>query len=70
VDEDLRAGRLRPLLEAYTGRELPIYAVYASRKHVSAKVRSFVDFLAGHFAQRQDWTLTPAPPKGGKPRKP
>ena len=29
--------------------EAPIYAVYASRRHVSAKVRSFVDFLAARF---------------------
>ena len=64
VDDDLRAGRLVPLLEDYVVRELPMYAVYASRKHVSAKVRSFVDFLAGHFAQRRDWVRIP--PGGGK----
>jgi len=34
---------------------LPIYAVYASRRHLSAKVRSFVDFLAERFSQRDLW---------------
>ncbi|AJY42882.1 LysR family transcriptional regulator [Burkholderia humptydooensis] len=51
VGEDIESGRLVPLLlDALPPRELPIYAVYASRRHVSAKVRSFVDFLADRFA--------------------
>jgi DNA-binding transcriptional LysR family regulator len=51
VGEDIEAGRLVPLLlDVLPPRELPIYAVYASRRHVSAKVRSFVDFLADRFA--------------------
>ncbi|RQR57352.1 LysR family transcriptional regulator [Burkholderia sp. Bp9126] len=50
VGDDLEAGRLVPvLLDVVPPRELPIYAVYASRRHVSAKVRSFVDFLAARF---------------------
>lgn len=51
VGDDIEAGRLVPLLlDAMPPRELPIYAVYASRRHVSAKVRSFVDFLADRFS--------------------
>ncbi len=51
VGEDIEAGRVVPLLlDVMPPRELPIYAVYASRRHVSAKVRSFVDFLADRFA--------------------
>jgi DNA-binding transcriptional LysR family regulator len=61
VDEDLRTGRLVRLLEGHSCWEMPMYAVYASRKHVSAKVRSFVDFLAGHFAQRSDWSQASVP---------
>ncbi|MBU9632150.1 LysR family transcriptional regulator [Burkholderia multivorans] len=50
VGDDIEAGRLVPVLvDAVPPRELPIYAVYASRRHVSAKVRSFVDFLAARF---------------------
>ncbi|WP_179405547.1 LysR family transcriptional regulator [Burkholderia guangdongensis] len=50
VGDDLEAGRLVPvLIDEVPPRELPIYAVYASRRHVSAKVRSFVDFLAARF---------------------
>lgn len=42
----LRAGRLLPVLEAFQPPPMPIYAVYPSRKHLSAKVRVFIDFLA------------------------
>ncbi|MBN3819460.1 LysR family transcriptional regulator [Paraburkholderia sp. Se-20369] len=58
VGDDIEAGRLVPvLLDAVPPRELPIYAVYASRRHVSAKVRSFVDFLAARF---EDQSLCPS----------
>lgn len=46
VDEDVRAGRLLRVLPEYASEELGIYAVYPSRRHLSAKVRSFIDFLA------------------------
>lgn len=56
VGEDIAEGRLVPLLvDALPPRELPIYAVYASRRHLSAKVRSFVDFLAARFSERALW---------------
>jgi DNA-binding transcriptional LysR family regulator len=57
VGPEIRAGRLVPLLQDYEPAPLPIYAVYPSRKHLSAKVRRFVDFLAERFAGAQDWAL-------------
>ncbi len=56
VGPEVRAGRLVPLLQDFAPPPLPIYAVYPSRKHLSAKVRLFVDFLVGHFAGAQDWS--------------
>jgi len=50
VDEYMQSGRLVPLLPEYDGMTLPIYAVYPSRKHLSAKVRVFLDFLVARFA--------------------
>lgn len=47
---DLKAGRLVPILTSYTAPLGPIYAVYPSRRYLSAKVRAFVDFLAQRFA--------------------
>jgi DNA-binding transcriptional LysR family regulator len=50
VGDDVRAGRLVPLLRSYTGATGAISVVYASRRHLSAKVRAFTEFLAQHFA--------------------
>jgi DNA-binding transcriptional LysR family regulator len=57
VGPDVRAGRLVPLLQEFVPAPLPIYAVYPSRKHLSAKVRLFVDFLVKSFADTKDWSL-------------
>jgi DNA-binding transcriptional LysR family regulator len=56
VGADLRAGRLVPLLQEFATEPVPIFAVYPSRKHLSAKVRRFVDFLVERFAEAQDWS--------------
>jgi DNA-binding transcriptional LysR family regulator len=45
VADDLASGRLVRVLSDYVSSELGIHALYASRRHLSAKVRSFVDFL-------------------------
>jgi DNA-binding transcriptional LysR family regulator len=57
VGPDVRAGRLVPLLQEFTPPPVPIYAVYPSRKHLSAKVRRFVEFLIERFAHGQDWSV-------------
>ena len=58
VAPDVRAGRLVRLLPGYEPPRSPIAAVYPSRRHLSAKVRTFVDFLAERFVQRQEWQLS------------
>jgi DNA-binding transcriptional LysR family regulator len=56
IGDDLAAGRLVPLLvDELPPRELPIHVVYASRRHLSAKVRSFVDFIAERFSSETLW---------------
>jgi len=57
--DDLAEGRLVPLLPEFARPELGIHAVYPSRRHLSPKVRSFVDFLAARFAQRPFWSGAP-----------
>jgi DNA-binding transcriptional LysR family regulator len=61
VGDAVRAGRLVPLLQDFQAPPLPIYAVYPSRKHLSAKVRLFVDFLVERFAESRDLLATPPP---------
>lgn len=53
--EDLRSGKLATLLCDYEPEPLPIYAVYPHARHLSAKVRVFVDHLVRHFAGEPDW---------------
>ena len=57
VAPEVRAGRLVRLLPGYLPPRSPIAAVYPSRRHLSAKVRGFVDYLAERCARRQEWSL-------------
>lgn len=52
VGEALASGQLVELLPEYRSTEIGIYAVYPSRKHLSAKVRVLIDFLAAHFSEQ------------------
>jgi len=52
---DIAEGRLIPLLTGWRSRELPINALYPHRPLLSAKIRTFVDFLAQRFAPEPEW---------------
>lgn len=45
VADDVRAGRLTPVLTAHEVTDEAIYAVYPPTRHVSPKVRTFIDHL-------------------------
>jgi DNA-binding transcriptional LysR family regulator len=49
VSRDLRIGRLVPLLEDYVNAQAAVHVVYPHSRHLSAKVRCFVDFMALYF---------------------
>jgi DNA-binding transcriptional LysR family regulator len=51
IAPDVRAGRLKPILRRFEPPPLNIYVVYPSRRHLSAKVRAFADFLVERFAK-------------------
>jgi DNA-binding transcriptional LysR family regulator len=72
VAEDLAAGRLTPILADFQPPSTAIHAVYPSRRHLSAKVRVFVDFLAAEFERRGVVTSSaaalPANPGMHRPR--
>ena len=50
VNPLLESGALVEILKNFRPAPTNIYAVYASRRHLSAKVRTFVDFLAERFS--------------------
>jgi len=56
VGPDVRAGRLVPILRAFAPPAAGIHVVYPSRRHLSAKVRAFADFLIERFREPA-WTL-------------
>ncbi len=49
VDKDIADGTVRLVLENFKIPELGLCAVYSHRKHLSAKVRLFIDELAARF---------------------
>ncbi|WP_018954892.1 hypothetical protein [Thioalkalivibrio sulfidiphilus] len=42
------------MLHAYCPADISIHAVYPSRRHLSAKVRTFVEFLVRRFGNEPD----------------
>jgi DNA-binding transcriptional LysR family regulator len=57
VGRDLQAGTLVSLLADFIPQDLAIHAVYPHNRHLSPKVRAFVDFLVEHFGPRPYWDL-------------
>lgn len=56
VGDELRSGRLQTILTDYTPSPEPsVYVVYPERRHLSPKVRAFVDFLAARFEPVPYW---------------
>ncbi|WP_281017120.1 MULTISPECIES: LysR family transcriptional regulator [unclassified Minwuia] len=51
----IRDGRLVPLLCDYELPRSGIHAVYPNRRHLSPKVRAFIDFLGNHFGDPPYW---------------
>jgi DNA-binding transcriptional LysR family regulator len=51
----LRSGTLVPLLTDIIWPELNVYAVYPPTRHLSSRVRAFVDFLAQRLAGVPAW---------------
>jgi DNA-binding transcriptional LysR family regulator len=55
VGDDLRSGRLEVVLPESFNDEIGIHALYPHRKHLSAKVRLFVDHLASQCGNEPPW---------------
>jgi len=55
VGDALQSGALVTVLDDYLAPPLPVRALYPHNRHLSAKVRVFVDFLAERFGQEPPW---------------
>jgi DNA-binding transcriptional LysR family regulator len=49
IEDDLQSGALVECLADYHCDAIDLYAVFASRRHLSPRVRVFLDFIAAHF---------------------
>lgn len=59
LSKDLKTGRLISVLNDYEGAKRPIHAVYLHRMHLSAKIRTFVDFLYNQYQRYPDLEASP-----------
>ncbi len=57
--DDVRAQRLERVLVDWDAPSVPVHVVYPTARHVSAKVKSFVEFLQQQ--QATPWQLGPTP---------
>lgn len=55
VGEDIKRGRLVRLFPGYRMLEPSIYLVFPQRRHLSPKVRAFVDFMAARITAEPYW---------------
>lgn len=52
VRDDIEQGRLQTVLDDWSAVETTVFAVYPSRRYVSAKVRAFLDFVVEELGDR------------------
>lgn len=55
VGPELRAGRLKTVLDQHAAPGNDIYAVFAQRRHLPLRIRAFVDFLRHTYTQAGYW---------------
>jgi DNA-binding transcriptional LysR family regulator len=49
IEADLREGTLVECLADYQCNDIDLYALYANRRHLSLRIRRFIDFLVGEL---------------------
>jgi DNA-binding transcriptional LysR family regulator len=54
VGQAIRRGELIPILTDWALATVPLHAVYPANRHIAAKVKTFVAFLANHLAEHPD----------------
>lgn len=53
--EYIAMGKLVPILQAYKAAPINVYAIYPPTRHLSRRVRQFVDFLVDRFEGQPYW---------------
>lgn len=55
IGKDLQCGRLQSVLSDHVSLERHIYAIYLPNRHLSAKVRAFIDYLLKRIGPKPYW---------------
>jgi DNA-binding transcriptional LysR family regulator len=55
ASQAIRSGSLVPILTAYDWPTSPAYVVYPPTRHLSFRVRAFIDFLVERFSGEPEW---------------
>jgi DNA-binding transcriptional LysR family regulator len=70
VGLEIRAGRLRRILEHYEPQELSVYAVFPQRRYLAPKVRVFIDAMVERMTPEPVWDKFLEWPASGSGRHP
>lgn len=57
VGQDVQSGRLKQVLTNYETLAVSIYLVYPHRRHLSPKVRAFIEYFAERISDNPYWDL-------------
>jgi len=57
VGDELQLGRLRTVLNDWRPPPIALSALYPRHRHLSAKIRLFIEFLIDRFGRRPHWDL-------------
>ena len=68
VADDVRAGRLEPVLEDFVAPERAVYALYAAGASLPARSREFVKLLVQHFHEDEAAEALPRARSAGSRR--
>ena len=55
ASQSIRSGHLVPVLTDYEWPKSPAYIVYPPTRHLSTRVRAFIDFMVERFAGEPEW---------------
>ncbi len=66
LGEALRDGTLVPVLSDHTWPALNAYAVYPPTRHLSSRVRTFIDFVAARLAGEPAWEVAGTKPPAAR----
>ena len=51
----IKSGQLKPILTDYSFKQVGVYAIYPAQRHLPARVRALIDYMAKRFGDKPYW---------------